>query len=168
MKHLLAILLFLSALVGTAAAKGIAPGDNNEDHGNPKATAAKPTPRVEDLLWILPTAGVVTHEAPQTRLDQQEFEQAVVDLYKWYLQANKNGTNAQTLNACGKELMFHFKVDPKILQQYLQFIKNNFPGLSEEDLINGKKNTAANSHRKFAPVSTRDDIESPMSFSLTK
>lgn len=168
MKHLLAIMLLLSALVGTAAARGMSPGDNNEDHGNPKAAAAKSTPRVEELLWILPTAGVVTHEAPQTRLDQQEFEQAVVELYKWYLQANKNGTNTQSLNACGKELMFHFKVDPKVLQQYLQFIKNNFPGLSEGDLINGRKNTAANNRGKFAPVSTRDDIESPMSFSLTK
>ncbi|HEY0273562.1 MAG TPA: hypothetical protein VGC22_10280 [Chitinophaga sp.] len=167
MKHLLSILLFLSALAGTAAAKGVTPGDNNDDRGNPKSTTAAKTVRLEDFMWILPTAAV-QHEEASARLDQAEFEKAVVDLYKWYLQANKNGSNSQFLNSCGKELLFHFKVDPKILQQYLQFIKNNFPGLSEEDLVNDKdKKTAAN-RKKFAPVSVRDDMESPMSISLTK
>ena len=162
MKHLLSILIVLSALAGTAAAKGVTPGgDNNDDRGNPKAAAAKAT-RVEELMWILPQSH---EEMSAARVDQAELEKVIVDLYKWYLQTNnsKTGTNSQFFNSCGKELMFNFKVDPKILQQYLQFIKNNFPGLSEEDL----KRTASN-RKKFAPVSTRDDIESPMSFSLTK
>ncbi|SCC35051.1 hypothetical protein GA0116948_106122 [Chitinophaga costaii] len=165
MKHLLSILLFLSALAGTAAAKGVTPGDNDDDRGIPKTAVYAKAIRLEEFMWILPSAAV-QHEVATARLDQAEFEKAVVDLYKWYLLANKNGTNNQFLNAYGKELSFHFKVDPKTLQLYLQFIKNNFPGLSEEDLINDKK-TAAN-RKKFAPVSTRDDMESPMSFSLTK
>lgn len=162
MKHLLSLLLVLFAIAGTATAKSVAPGDNDE-HGNPKAGTTAKAPRVEEFMWLLPPQ---QHEEMNARVDQAELEKVIVDLYKWYLQTNKSSSTGLPSNSCGKELMFNFKVDPKILQQYLQFIKNNFPGLSQEDLINSKK-TAAN-RKKFAPVSTRDDIESPMSFSLTK
>ncbi len=121
---------------------------------------AKPT-RVEEYVWML------SRENDETAVEDGNLENAVVDLYKWYLQNETRINSNDYLKGGGKALVFPFKIDVKTLQQYFQFIKNNFPGLSEDDLDNNAKKPLAN-RKKYAPVTERDDMENPMSIAVPK
>jgi len=120
-------------------------------------TAIKPS-RVEEYVWML-------NREPE--VEDGELENAVVDLYKWYLQNETRINNNDYLKGGGKSLVFPFKIDVKTLQQYFQFIKNNFPGLNEDDLDTNTKKILAN-RKKYAPVTERDDMENPMSIAVPK
>jgi len=124
-----------------------------------KTTAIKPS-RVEEYVWML-------NREPDNSVEDGELENAVVDLYKWYLQNETRINGNDYLKGGGKTLVFPFKIDVKTLQQYFQFIKNNFPGLNEDDLDNNTKKVLAN-RKKYAPVTERDDMESPMSIAVPK
>jgi hypothetical protein len=123
--------------------------------------------RVEEYVWMLPK------DQEGDKMYEEDLKKGVLDLYKWYLQNESRVNNSETLKTTGKEGAFPFKVDAKTLQQYFQFVKNNFPGLSEDDLTDGtnsttpKKQPVAN-RKKYAPVSTRDDMESQMTLPVNK
>lgn len=123
-------------------------------------TAIKPS-RVEEYVWML------NREPDNSAEEDGDLENAVVDLYKWYLQNETRINSNDYLKGGGKTLVFPFKIDVKTLQQYFQFIKNNFPGLNEDDLDNNTKKVLAN-RKKYAPVTERDDMESPMSIAVPK
>jgi len=129
-----------------------------------KATAARPG-RVEEYVWMLPK------DQDGDKMYEEELKKGIVDLYKWYLQNESRINNNDILKMTGNELAFPFKVDAKTLQQYFQFVKNNFPGLSEDDLSDDastvKKQPVAN-RKKYAPVSRRDDMESQMTLPVNK
>lgn len=192
MKKLLFLLLVVVATAASAnAASGRKEGENDklkekgkEKEGEKSATGCKtancdssdkaanknmrPTSRVEEYVWMLPK------DQDGDKMYEEELKKGVLDLYKWYLQNESRVNNSETLKTTGKEVAFPFKVDAKTLQQYFQFVKNNFPGLSEDDLTDGtntaatpKKQPVAN-HKKYAPVSVRDDMESQMTLPVTK
>lgn len=123
--------------------------------------------RVEEYVWMLPK------DQDGDKMYEEDLKKGVLDLYKWYLQNESRVNNSETLKINGKEGAFPLKVDAKTLQQYFQFVKNNFPGLSEDDLTDGtnsttpKKQPVAN-RKKYAPVSTRDDMESQMTLPVNK
>ncbi|MBV8255068.1 MAG: hypothetical protein JO154_20875 [Chitinophaga sp.] len=131
-------------------------GDNNDNRNNSKTIANNKPLRVEEFVFLFPRV-----ESPE-KVDEGELEKAIVDLYKWYLQ-NENKINANDfLKSSGKELLFPFKVDPKVLQQYFLFVKKNFPGFSEDDLSNCKRS------RKKEAVTVRDDMDNPLSISVNR
>ncbi|MBW8685741.1 hypothetical protein [Chitinophaga rhizophila] len=120
--------------------------------------------RVEEYAWMLPK------DQDGDKMYEEELKKGIVDLYKWYLQNESRINNNELLKMTGNELAFPFKVDPKTLQQYFQFVKNNFPGLSEDDLsdpASAVKKPVAN-RKKYAPVSRRDDMESQMTLPVNK
>lgn len=160
-------LLFLLA-IGTVASTAVFAhnGDktNNNGEKNEKGTAAtaskaRVSNRLEEILWTVPQSKV-------EKVDESDMQKAMVDLYKWYLQNETRIQNDPSLKLDPKDqIVAPFKVDPKVLQQYMQFIKKNFPGLNEDDLSD--KRTAAKS-RKTAPVSTCDDLDVPMPLTASK
>jgi hypothetical protein len=138
----------------------------NCDSSDKAAKTARPG-RVEEYVWMLPK------EQDGDKMYEEELKKGVLDLYKWYLQNESRVNNSETLKTTGKEVAFPFKVDAKTLQQYFQFVKNNFPGLSEDDLTDGinattPKKPAVVNHKKYAPVSNRDDMETQMSLPVNK
>jgi len=136
--------------------------DNNDKPSDtrPAVKATVKPSRVEEYVWML------NREESSSAFEEGELENAVVDLYKWYLQNETKINSNDYLKGGGKALVFPFKVDVKTLQQYFQFIKNNFPGLSEDDLDKIRKPMA--NRKKYAPVTERDDMESPMSIGVPK
>ncbi|WP_143304483.1 hypothetical protein [Chitinophaga vietnamensis] len=170
MKKLLFLLLVVLAAAASANANtgfkfgdnngGGKNGDNNDNRNNPKPPAAnnstKPL-RLEEYVLLFPRV------ENTEKVDQCELENAIVDLYKWYLQNENKINNNDFLKGSGKELVFPFKVDPKTLQQYFLFIKKNFPGFSEDDLSNVKR-----SRKNNAPVTVRDEMENPLSISVNR
>ncbi|WP_298736477.1 hypothetical protein [uncultured Chitinophaga sp.] len=165
-------LLFLLMVIIASAASAYATdndGHKNEKCENPekpsseskaavKTTTVKPS-RVEEYVWML-------SREDNSAVEDGALENAVVDLYKWYLQNETRINSNDYLKGGGKSLVFPFKVDAKALQQYFQFIKNNFPGLNEDDLDKIKKPVA--NRKKYAPVTERDDMENPMSIATPK
>ncbi|QHS61330.1 hypothetical protein [Chitinophaga agri] len=136
---------------------------NCDDKSVTLTKVARPT-RVEEYVWMLPK------DQDGDKMYEEELKKGIVDLYKWYLQNESRINNNELLKTTGNELAFPFKVDPKTLQQYFQFVKNNFPGLSEDDLSDGTSNVkkpVAN-RKKYAPVSRRDDMESQMTLPVNK
>lgn len=124
---------------------------------------ARPS-RVEEYVWMLPK------DQDGDKMYEEELKKGILDLYKWYLQNESRINNNEALRVPNQELAFPFKVDAKTLQQYFQFVKNNFPGLSEDDLTDGtsvNKKPVAN-RKKYAPVSSRDDMESQMTIPVNK
>ncbi|ASZ09973.1 hypothetical protein KTO58_26020 [Chitinophaga pendula] len=155
MKKLLLLLLVLTAAAASAYASKWEEKKNGEKDKDKNQNQHPKPGKVEEYVWMLPRE--------TQRVDEQELENAIVDLYKWYLQ-NENKINSnEFLKNSGKEIVFPFKVEAKTLQQYFQFIKKNFPGLSELDLENCKRVLSTN--KKYAPVTTRDDAESTLSIS---
>jgi hypothetical protein len=137
--------------------------DNSDKPSNdnkPSVKANTKPSRVEEYVWML------SRETDNGAYEEGDLENAVVDLYKWYLQNETRINNNDYLKGGGKALVFPFKVDVKTLQQYFQFIKNNFPGLSEDDLDKIKKPLA--NRKKYAPVTERDDMENPMTIAVPK
>ena len=139
----------------------------NCDSSDKAATKTVRPSRVEEYVWMLP------RDQDGDKMYEEDLKKGVLDLYKWYLQNESRVNNSETLKTTGKEGAFPFKVDAKTLQQYFQFVKNNFPGLSEDDLTDGtnspapKKQPIAN-RKKYAPVSTRDDMESQVTLPVNK
>ncbi|SHL81998.1 hypothetical protein SAMN05444266_105102 [Chitinophaga jiangningensis] len=131
-------------------------GDNNDNRNNSKTVNNNKPLRVEEFVLLFPRA-----DAPE-RVDEAELEKAIVDLYKWYLQNESKVNAGDFLKSSGKELLFPFKVDPKVLQQYFLFVKKNFPGFSEDDLSNVKRS------RKKEAVTVRDDMDNPLSISVNR
>jgi FtsZ-interacting cell division protein ZipA len=191
MKKLLFLLLVLGATVTSASAiSGIKEGDKtwNEEKKKEKekekekecdkeknksansdisdktvttvAKVARPA-RVEEYVWMLPK------DQDGDKMYEEELKKGIVDLYKWYLQ-NSSRIPAADQKALADEQAFPFKVDARTLQQYFQFIKNNFPGLSEDDLTDRMPKRPVANHKKYAPVSTRDDMESQISIPVNK
>lgn len=162
MKQLL-FLLVLGTVTATAAFANN-PGDNNDNNGEKtdKGAKAKTTNRLEEFIWTLPQSSKVE------KVDDSEMQKAMVDLYKWYLQNETRVNNSSSIKGDNNDApVAPFKVDPKVLQQYLKFIKMNFPGLNEEDLTDKRITTSA-VKRKNAPVSTCDDLDAPMSLTASK
>lgn len=136
---------------------------NCDDKSVTVTKVARPA-RVEEYVWMLPK------DQDGDKMYEEELKKGIVDLYKWYLQNESRINNNELPKMTGNELAFPFKVDPKTLQQYFQFVKNNFPGLSEDDLSDGTSNVkkpVAN-RKKYAPVSRRDDMESQMTLPVNK
>lgn len=137
----------------------------NCDDKTVTATKTARPGRVEEYVWMLPK------DQDGDKMYEEELKKGIVDLYKWYLQNESRINNNDILKTTGNELAFPFKVDARTLQQYFQFVKNNFPGLSEDDLSDGastvKKQPVAN-RKKYAPVSRRDDMESQMTLPVNK
>ncbi|WP_109696490.1 hypothetical protein [Chitinophaga deserti] len=162
-------LLFLLALVTAASTAASAHngdkttnnGDKTDkgDKGTTTVTKARATNRLEEILWTVPQSKV-------EKVDEADMQKAMVDLYKWYLQNETRIQNDPSMKLEAKDqIVAPFKVDPKVLQQYMQFIKKNFPGLNEDDLSD--KRTASKT-RKTAPVSTCDDLDAPMPLTASK
>jgi hypothetical protein len=195
MKKLLFLLLVVSTAASANAASGKLRGEwekemlKEDKEGEKPANGCKAancdssdkaasksvrlTSRVEEYVWMLPK------DEDGDKMYEEELKKGVLDLYKWYLQNESRVNNSETLKTTGKEVAFPFKVDAKTLQQYFQFVKNNFPGLSEDDLTDGTANTTNTAttpkkqqpvanHKKYAPVSVRDDMESQMTLPVTK
>jgi hypothetical protein len=139
---------------------------DNSDKTVTVLKTARPS-RVEEYVWMLPK------DQDGDKMYEEELKKGIVDLYKWYLQNESRINNNETLKIPGNEPAFPLKVDVKTLQQYFQFVKNNFPGLSEDDLSDvnttttGVKKPAAN-RKKYAPVSSRDDMESQLTLPVNK
>lgn len=138
---------------------------NCDDNKTVTSTKATRPGRVEEYVWMLPK------DQDGDKMYEEELKKGIVDLYKWYLQNESRINNNDISKTTGNELAFPFKVDAKTLQQYFQFVKNNFPGLSEDDLSDDassvKKQPVAN-RKKYAPVSRRDDMESQMTLPINK
>jgi hypothetical protein len=169
--HMRTLLFLLMVIIASAASAYATDNDGhkNEKCENPekpsseskaavKTTTVKPS-RVEEYVWML-------SREDNSAVEDGALENAVVDLYKWYLQNETRINSNDYLKGGGKSLVFPFKVDAKALQQYFQFIKNNFPGLNEDDLDKIKKPVA--NRKKYAPVTERDDMENPMSIATPK
>lgn len=161
-------LLFLLVLGTVTATAAIAhPGDKIDNNGEKtdkgaKAKTTTNTNRLEEFIWTLPQSSKVE------KVDDTEMQKAMVDLYKWYLQNETRVNNSSSIKGDNIDApVAPFKVDPKVLQQYLKFIKKNFPGLNEEDLTD-KRITTSTVNRKNAPVSTCDDLDAPMSLTASK
>lgn len=138
----------------------------NCDSSDKTVTTTKITrpSRVEEYVWMLPK------DQDGDKMYEEELKKGILDLYKWYLQNESRINSNETLKTASQELAFPFKVDAKTLQQYFQFVKNNFPGLSEDDLTDGtsvNKKPVAN-RKKYAPVSSRDEMESQMTIPVNK
>lgn len=154
-------LLFLLMLITVAATAAIANngdkknGDKPTDNG--AKAKAKATNRLEEFIWTLPQSTKVD------KVEDADMQKVMVDLYKWYLK-NETRLNNMPASQIGSEdaVVAPFKVDPKVLQQYLKFIKMNFPGLNEDDLADDK---TAVTKKKSAPVTYRDDLDAPISVS---
>lgn len=168
--HMRTLLFLLMVIIASAASAYATDNDGhkNEKCENPEKpsseskAAVKATvkaSRVEEYVWML-------SREDNSAVEDGALENAVVDLYKWYLQNESRINTNDYLKGGGKALVFPFKVDAKALQQYFQFIKNNFPGLSEDDLDKIKKPVA--NRKKYAPVTERDDMENPMSIAAPK
>lgn len=163
MKKLLFMLAIGTAVSSAAFAHNGDKTTNNGDKSDKGAattatTKARVTNRLEEILWTVPQSRV-------EKVDEADMQKAMVDLYKWYLQNETRIQNDPSLKLDQKDqIVAPFKVDPKVLQQYMQFIKKNFPGLNEDDLSD--KRTAKT--RKTAPVSTCDDLDAPMSLTASK
>ena len=146
-------LLFLLLVSLASAASASASSEKWKDEDKTKASKEKEKEKDGDKMY------------------EEESKKGIVDLYKWYLQNESRINNNDILKMTGNELAFPFKVDAKTLQQYFQFVKNNFPGLSEDDLSDDastvKKQPVAN-RKKYAPVSRRDDMESQMTLPVNK
>ncbi|MGX5818475.1 hypothetical protein ACWKWU_09780 [Chitinophaga lutea] len=162
MKKLLFLLIL--GLVATTAALANNGGKNNDNNGDKgdKGARAKSANRLEEFIWTIPQGARVDN-----KVEEGEMQKAMVDLYKWYLQNETRIKNNSSLDDNGETIVAPFKVDPKVLQQYLQFIKKNFPGLNEDDL-NDKPAAVSNVARKNAPVSYSPDVDAPMSLPTTK
>jgi len=187
MKKLLFLLLVSVATAASASANSEKWGDEDKTKANKEkekekegdkagtksancddktVTATKNTrpTRVEEYVWMLPK------DQDGDKMYEEELKKGILDLYKWYLQNESRINNNEIMKMTGNELAFPFKVDAKTLQQYFQFVKNNFPGLSEDDLSDGTstvKKPVAN-RKKYAPVSRRDDLESQMTLPVNK
>ncbi|GEP95447.1 hypothetical protein [Chitinophaga cymbidii] len=155
-------LLFLLMLVTVAATAAVAKNGGNENNGDKPDKGAKArsasanASRLEEFIWTLPQAAKVQ------KVDECEMQEAMVDLYKWYLQNETRINNSPVIQGDDQDaVVAPFKVDPKVLQQYLKFIKKNFPGLNEDDLSDRSASTSAK--KKNAPVSYRDDLDAPIS-----
>lgn len=157
-------LLFLLVLVSVAATAAVAKNGGNKNNGDKpdKGAKAKTTStsanRLEEFIWTLPQSKV-------EKVDDCEMQKAMVDLYKWYLQ-NETRINNSPVGDNHEAVVAPFKVDPKVLQQYLKFIKKNFPGLNEDDLSD--KPATTSTKKKNAPVSYRDDLDAPISVTAAK
>lgn len=157
-------LLFLLMLVTVAATAAIAGNGDDRNNGDKPDKGAKARSananRLEEFIWTLPQSKV-------EKVDECEMQNAMVNLYKWYLQNETSiNSNAVLQGEDQDAVVAPFKVDPKVLQQYLQFIKKNFPGLNEDDLTD-KRAVSANK-KKSAPVSYRDDLDAPISVSAPR
>ncbi|TWW01843.1 hypothetical protein [Chitinophaga pinensis] len=142
-------------------------GNKNANCDEKTVTVTKVTrpARVEEYVWMLPK------DQDGDKMYEEELKKGILDLYKWYLQNESRINNNELSKLTGNELAFPFKVDPKTLQQYFQFVKNNFPGLSEDDLSDGSSTTVKKpvaNRKKYAPVSRRDDMESQMTLPVNK
>lgn len=168
--HMKTLLFLLMVIIASAASAYATDNDGhkNEKCENPEKPSSESksavkanikASRVEEYVWML-------SREENSAVEDGALENAVVDLYKWYLQNESKINSNDYLKGSGKALVFPFKVDVKTLQQYFQFIKNNFPGLSEVDLDKIKKPLA--NRKKYAPVTERDDMESPMSIAVPK
>lgn len=159
-------LLFLMVLGMVATTAAFAHNDNGEKGFNngdktDKGAKAKTANRLEEFIWTLPQGSRVE------KVDESDVQKAIVDLYKWYLQNETRINNSPSVNGDEEDnIVAPFKVDRKVLQQYLKFIKKNFPGLNEEDLMDKSNVTSAN--RKAAPVSYSPDLDAPVSLSPSK
>ncbi|RPE13937.1 hypothetical protein EGT74_10615 [Chitinophaga lutea] len=159
MKKLLFLLVLGMVTTASAFAGNGEKGFNNGDKTD-KGTKAKTANRLEEFIWTLPQS------ARAEKVEENDVQKAIVDLYKWYLQNETRINNSSS--ATGDEsdnIVAPFKVDRKVLQQYLKFIKKNFPGLNEEDLADKRNTTSA---RKTAPVSYSPDLDAPVSLSASK
>lgn len=163
-------LLFMLVLGTVTTTAAVANGDgiesslnNDKDKGKRKAkAAAASTTRLEEFIWTLP-------QSPKSadKVEDGDMQKAIVQLYKWYLKNETTLANSTVMQpASGDMAAAPFKVDPKILSQYIQFIKKNFPGLNENDL--NDKPATATVVKKPAPVTYRDDIEAPITVSPKK
>ncbi|MGN7719284.1 hypothetical protein [Chitinophaga sp. 22620] len=162
MKKLLFMLILGTVTTAAAFAHNGDKTNNNGDKPD-KGAKAKTATRVEDFIWGLPQSSNKVE-----KVEEAEMQKAIVDLYKWYLQ-NETRVNSNTplKGDDGLDVVAPFKVDPKVLQQYLKFIKKNFPGLNEEDLSD-KRNVTSSIRKNNAPVSTCDDLDTPMSLTASK
>ncbi len=160
MKKLL-FMLVLGTVTTTAAFANNGDKTNNNGDKPDKGGKAKTTTRVEEFIWGLPQTSKVE------KVEEAEMQKAIVDLYKWYLQNETRVNNNNIKGDDGEDVVAPFKVDPKVLQQYLKFIKKNFPGLNEDDL-DDKRNVTSSVRRNNAPVSTCDDLDTPMSLTASK
>lgn len=121
--------------------------------------------RVEEYVWMLP------QDQDGDKMYEEQLKKGILDLYKWYLQNESRINNTEALKTAPQDEGFPLKVDAKTLQQYFQFVKNNFPGLSEDDLTDGaakKTQQPVANHKKYAPVSTRDEMETQLSLPVNK
>ncbi len=160
MKKLL-FLLILGIVTATAAIAGNGDKNNNGDKTE-KGAKAKTTNRLEEFIWTLPQSKVVE------KVEENEMQKAMVELYKWYLQNETRINSSPSLKGDSNESQVApFKIDPKVLQQYIQFIKKNFPGLNEDDL-NDKRPTTSTIRGRNAPVSYADDLDAPTSLTASK
>lgn len=159
-------LLFLLMLVTVAATAAIANNGDKRNNGDKPGKGAKAKTanvnRLEEFIWTLPQS-----QSQVEKVDDCEMQKAMVDLYKWYLQNETRINNSPVLTGDDHEaVVAPFKVDPKVLQQYLKFIKKNFPGLNEDDLTD--KHDVSATKKKSAPVSYRDDLDAPISVTASK
>ncbi|MBO9152566.1 hypothetical protein ACFOTA_10145 [Chitinophaga sp. GCM10012297] len=161
MKKLLFMLVLGTVTTAAAFAHNGDKTNNNGDKPD-KGAKAKATTRVEEFIWGLPQSSKVE------KVEEAEMQKAIVDLYKWYLQNETRVNNNNSIKGDdGQDLVAPFKVDPKVLQQYLKFIKKNFPGLNEDDLSD-KRAVTSSVRKNNAPVSTCDDLDTPMSLTASK
>lgn len=169
--HMRTLLFVLMVIIASAASAYATDNDGhkndkcenpekpaNEGKATVKSSSVKAS-RVEEYVWML-------NREDNSDVEDGALENAVVDLYKWYLQNETRINNNDLVKGGGKSLVFPFKIDAKTLQQYFQFIKNNFPGLSEDDLDKIKRPMV--NRKKYAPVTERDDMENPMSIAVPK
>jgi hypothetical protein len=135
--------------------KGLNNGDKTD-----KGAKTKTANRLEEFIWTLPQSARVE------KVEESDVQKAIVDLYKWYLQNETRINNSSSVSGDDDDsVVAPFKVDRKVLQQYLKFIKKNFPGLNEEDLMDKRSATSAT---KKAPVSYSPDLDAPVSLSASK
>lgn len=163
MKKLLFLLVLGMVTITAAFAEN---GDKEKEYNNggktDKGAKAKTANRLEEFIWTLPQSSRVE------KVDDNDVQKAIVDLYKWYLQNETRINSSSSVNGdTGDNIVAPFKVDPKVLQQYLKFIKKNFPGLNEEDLTD-KRNTTSANNKKNAPVSYCPDLDAPVTLSASK
>lgn len=165
MKKLLFLLVLVTVTTTAALAhNGGDKGDKTNNNGDKpdKGAKAKTTTRVEEFIWGLPQSSKVE------KVEEADMQKVIVDLYKWYLQNETRVNNNSSIKGDdGLDMAVPFKIDPKVLQQYLKFIKKNFPGLNEDDL-NDKRNVTSSTRKNNAPVSTCDDLDTPMSLTASK
>lgn len=159
MKKLLFLLVLGIVTTTTAFAENGEKGFNNGEKTD-KGAKTKTANRLEEFIWTLPQSSRVE------KVEESDVQKAIVDLYKWYLQNETRVNNGSSVSGEEEDnIVAPFKVDRKVLQQYLKFIKKNFPGLNEEDLMDKRNAVSAN---KKAPVSCSPDLDAPVSLSASK